>query len=159
MSNHERHSITAIVHTSLMAVTSSVETSPWHQEVPVVFPQVVWARIHPHTPKNLPKPIACPVLGPPTEEVSTPVDQHWQKHRERLSEVHPPHSQYNLGCLPGFYTSEGIIQPPDFPINGYILEGYQWVIHAQPGGSREGEERRKWGDARHQPGHAWAWPG
>ena len=109
------------------------------------YPCVNWASINPHTPKSLPKPDSFPVLGPPTKECYDKILANYlninrmkcQEYEVWYGISYPDgvkHQDFQLGWKPGFNTSQGIVQPPDYPVRGYLyVNGSGWVLHADFG--------------------------
>ena len=90
----------------------------------VAVPFIDFSKVKPHLHRKLPQPARCSVQGchqdPATDD---PV-------KKRCKCCHAP-----FGCLPGFYTSLGVVAVPKDPIGGYVYAGGSgdttvWQLHA-----------------------------
>ena len=88
--------------------------SPDPITVPEPYPVVDWANVR--FKPALPNPVDCPVLS----AFKDPEDYQMQKglyttnYPSKFSEDNP------FGTLPGYKTTEGVVQVPSKPIQGYI---------------------------------------
>ena len=98
--------------------------------------RVNWNRLNPNTKKNLPLPDQYPVYGcandPEFYTTLAPA-------RYYLGQKMDPSLVFEdgrpFGSLYGFWTSKGVLAPPDEPVGGYhcCLETGTWIIAAEGG--------------------------
>ena len=90
----------------------------------VAVPFIDFAKVKPHLHRKLPQPSRCSVQGCHPDPASDEPDA------KRYKCCHAP-----FGCLPGFYTSLGVVAVPKDPIGGYVYAGGTgdntvWQLHA-----------------------------
>ena len=90
----------------------------------VAVPFIDFSKVKPHLHRKLPQPSRCSVQGCHPDPASDEPDA------KRCKCCHAP-----FGCLPGFYTSLGVVAVPKDPIGGYVYAGGTgdntvWQLHA-----------------------------
>ena len=98
--------------------------------------RVNWHRLNPNIKRNLPMPVQYPLHGcalDPEFYTTMGEDVYYlgQKMDPRLLFV----SGHPFGELYGFWTSKGVLSPPDEPVGGYHCcpETGTWIIAAEGG--------------------------
>ena len=97
--------------------------------VPEPYPVVDWANVR--LKPTLPHPEAFPVLSASKD----PEDYQMQEGLYKKTEPSKfSSSEEPFGTLPGYRTTEGVVQVPRNPTQGYIycLKAHKWLLHASP---------------------------
>ena len=104
--------------------------------VPEPYPIIAWDKVR--FKPSLPNPVPCPVYGCSPD----PVIYEGEETRN-LYNREPPlfqRSREPFGTLPGYKTSEGVVDVPATPVGGYVYRpGTGWVIYATSPSTERGK--------------------
>jgi len=95
--------------------------------VPEPYPIIAWDKVR--FKPSLPNPCPCPVYGCSPDPVLYKGEEKWNPYHRRTPMFEL--SKEPFGTLPGYKTSEGVVDVPATPIGGYVYQpGTGWVIYA-----------------------------